>query len=160
MSYIKSYLKSCKNLLGKPDFLRGFLHNLRYNFEVQFQGCLECTPSRRCQKLSTTSARALSAPPPSAVPSAAQLPCVMSSTSLLLLCHPPPDRFAVVSPLHPCLARPSPPSHRVVRRPPAFLFDCCVLDWQRRDVVANPMSCVVRSFPLVVLPAACLLHVL
>ncbi len=31
----------------------------------------------------------------------------------------------------PCVVNP-PPSHRVVRSPPAFLFDCCVLDRQRR----------------------------
>ncbi len=32
--YIKPYLKLCKNLLGKPNFPRIFLHNLRYDFEV------------------------------------------------------------------------------------------------------------------------------
>ncbi len=34
--YLKSYLKLCKNLLGKLDFPRGVLHDLRYDFEVQF----------------------------------------------------------------------------------------------------------------------------
>jgi hypothetical protein len=29
LSYLKPYLKLCKNSLGKPDFLSVFLHNLR-----------------------------------------------------------------------------------------------------------------------------------
>jgi hypothetical protein len=35
----------------KTQFSGFFLHDLRYDFEVQFQGRLECTPSRRRQKL-------------------------------------------------------------------------------------------------------------
>jgi hypothetical protein len=157
--YLKLYLKSCKNLLGKPEFPSGVVHNLRYDFEVRFQGHLEYTPSRRRQKLSTTSVHALS-PPPLVMPSAAQLPCVMSSTPLLSSCHPPPNRLTVISPFSPCLAFSTPPSHHVVRRPPAFLFDWCVLDWWNWDVILDPMSCVVRPFPLTVLFAARLLCVL
>ncbi len=141
LSYLKIYLKLCKNLLGKPDFPRVFLHNWRYNFEVRFWGRLQYTPSRCRQKLSTTSAHVLSASPPLVVSSAAQLPCIVSSAPLLLPCHPPPNRLAFVSPFSPCFASSTPPVHR----PPAFLFDCCVLDWRRRDVVPNPMSCIVAS---------------
>ncbi len=36
LSYIKSYIKSCKNPLGKSNFPRFFLHDLRYDFEVRF----------------------------------------------------------------------------------------------------------------------------
>jgi hypothetical protein len=31
LEIVPQYLKSCKNLLGKSDFLRGFLHNLMYD---------------------------------------------------------------------------------------------------------------------------------
>ncbi len=128
---------------------------MRYDFE----DVLSAPPpaaTRSCQPPARMHCPSL---PPLVVPSAAQSPCVVSSTPLLSSCRPPPDRLAVVSPLHPCLARPPLPSHRVVHRPPTFLFDCCVLDWRRRDVVADPMSCIVRPFPLVMSPLhPCLVH--
>ncbi len=144
----------------KTQFSEGFLHNLRYNFEVRFQGHLECTPSRRHQKLSTTSAHALSAPPPSccAIRRPIALCCVLRPTPLVVA-------SAARSPCH-CQPSPplprafTPPSHCVVCCPPAFLFDCCVLDWRRLDVVADLMSCIVRPFPLAVLSAARLLPIL
>ncbi len=159
MSYLKSYLKSCKKPLGKPDFPRFFLHNLRYNLRYDFEDVLSAPPpaaARSCQQ----TARVHCPPPPSRVPSAAQSPCVVSSAPLLLWCHPPPDRLTIVSPFPPCLRYPPLPSHRVVRHPPAFPFNCCVLDRRRRDVVADQMSCVVRPFPPTVLSAARLLRVL
>ncbi len=39
LSCIKLYIKLCKKTLGKSNFPRGVLHNLRYNFEVL---CLSC----------------------------------------------------------------------------------------------------------------------
>ncbi len=130
---------------------------MRYNFKFVLS---TPTPSHCHQKLSTTSTRAMSAPP-------------------LLSCHPLPNR-PVLCPLPPsscCVVRcpialplsahsplalhlPPPPSHCVVCRPPTFLFDCCVLYWRSWDVVANPMSCVVCPFPLTMLSAARLLRVL
>jgi hypothetical protein len=105
----------------------------------------------------------LSTPPPAATRSCQPPAHVFCLPSPLLLCHPPPNCPAscppppsshqvVLRPIAllssaPCpLAsrRPPPPSHCVICRPPTFLFDCCVLDWWRRDVVTNPMSCVIR----------------
>jgi hypothetical protein len=161
LSYLKLYLKLCKKKLGKPDSTRVFLHNLRYNFEVQFRGRLKYTPSRCRQKLSTTSTRVLSPPPPSCCAICCPIALHHILHPLFSLCHPPPNRPAVVSPFPPCLMLSTPPpSHCVVRCPPALLFDCCVLDWWRWDLVTNPMSCVVRPFSLTVLSSARLLCIL
>ncbi len=113
----------------------------------------------------------LSAPPPATARSCQPPARMRCPPPPLLLCHPPPNCPALCPPSHSscCVVRrpialplsaPStlascvhpPPSHCVVCLPSAFLFDCCVLDWRRRDMVADPMSCIVRPFPLIVSP--------
>ncbi len=167
--YIKLYIKSCKKPLGKFDFPRFFLHNLRYNFEVWFQGRLEYTPSCCHQKLATTSTRVLSAPSPLIMPSATQLPCVMSSAPLLSSCHPPPDRLTVISPLPPCLALSNPPLSLCCPPPSRFsIWLLCVgLAEMGRGRWSNVLHCpplpshhVIRcllALRLVVPPLACLI---
>ncbi len=102
LSYIKSYIKLCKKILGKSNFPRGVLHNLRYNFEIQFGGCLECTPSDPLPPPpeAVNHQRACTVhPPPLVVPSAAiALRCVLHPAPLVVLsaarsprrCQPPP----------------------------------------------------------------------
>jgi hypothetical protein len=85
-------------------------------------------------------------PLPSAVPSAAQSPCVVSSTLLLSSCRPTPDRLTVVSPLHPCLARPPPPP-LIVLSAAHPLFYLIVVCWIGRDRTWSPIRCLALSAP-------------
>ncbi len=84
-------------------------------------------------------------PLPSVVPSAAQSPCIMSSTLLLLSCCPPPDCLAVISPLHPCLVRPPPPF--IVLSATHPLFYLIVVCWIGGDGTWLPIRCLVLSAP-------------
>ncbi len=79
---------------------------LRYDFE-DVLSAPPPTAARSCQP----PAHVRCPPPPSVVLSATQSPCVVSSTPLHLSCCSPHDRLAVISPLHPCLVHPPPPSH-------------------------------------------------